>query len=109
MNRPLTVAVAGCGSRGQDTYSKILVTMPEKAKIVAAADLDPEKLAETIASKAPIAVRQGKACVNFGMDADMYTAARFEREAMSLCAASEDKSEGMTAFVEKRAPEFGNK
>ncbi len=45
MNRPLTVAVAGCGSRGQDTYSKILVTMPEKAKIVAAADLDPEKLA----------------------------------------------------------------
>ena len=44
MNRPLTVAVAGCGSRGQDTYSKILVTMPEKAKIVAAADIDPEKL-----------------------------------------------------------------
>ena len=45
MNRPLTVAVAGCGSRGQDTYAKILVTMPEKARIVAAADLDPEKLA----------------------------------------------------------------
>ncbi|MBQ6563858.1 MAG: Gfo/Idh/MocA family oxidoreductase [Clostridia bacterium] len=44
MDRPITVAVAGCGSRGQDTYSKILVTMPEKAKIVAAADLDPEKL-----------------------------------------------------------------
>ena len=32
MNRPLTVAVAGCGSRGQDTYAKILVTMPEKAR-----------------------------------------------------------------------------
>ena len=45
MNRPLTVAVAGCGSRGQDTYSKILTGMPEKAKIVAAADIDPEKLA----------------------------------------------------------------
>ena len=44
MNRPLTVAVAGCGSRGQDTYSKLLVTMPERAKVVAAADLDPEKL-----------------------------------------------------------------
>ena len=80
-------------------------------KLYAPEELMPaaEKLAETIASKAPIAVRQGKACVNFGMDADMYTAARFEREAMSLCAASEDKSEGMTAFVEKRAPEFGNK
>ena len=44
MNRPITVAVAGCGSRGQDTYSKILMEMPEKAKIVAAADIDPEKL-----------------------------------------------------------------
>jgi predicted dehydrogenase len=37
--------VAGCGSRGQDTYTKILLTMPEKAVVVAAADLDPEKLA----------------------------------------------------------------
>ncbi|MBQ6961779.1 MAG: Gfo/Idh/MocA family oxidoreductase [Clostridia bacterium] len=45
MDRPLTVAVAGCGSRGQDTYAKILAGMPEKAKIVAAADIDPEKLA----------------------------------------------------------------
>ncbi|MBQ9195764.1 MAG: Gfo/Idh/MocA family oxidoreductase [Clostridia bacterium] len=44
MNKPLTVAVAGCGSRGQDTYSKILMTMPEKAVVVAAADIDPEKL-----------------------------------------------------------------
>ena len=44
MDRPLTVAVAGCGSRGQDTYTKILVKLPEKAKIVAAADIDPEKL-----------------------------------------------------------------
>ncbi|MBQ8136455.1 MAG: Gfo/Idh/MocA family oxidoreductase [Clostridia bacterium] len=44
MMKPLTIAVAGCGSRGQDTYAKVLVTMPEKVKIVAAADLDPEKL-----------------------------------------------------------------
>ena len=45
MKGPLTVAVAGCGSRGQLTYSRILMSMPEKARIVAAADLDPEKLA----------------------------------------------------------------
>ncbi len=44
MDRILTVAVAGCGSRGQDTYSKILQKMPDRAKIVAAADLSPEKL-----------------------------------------------------------------
>ena len=45
MDRPITVAVAGCGSRGQDTYSKILMELPDKARIVAAADIDPEKLA----------------------------------------------------------------
>ena len=45
MDRPITVAVAGCGSRGQHTYSKLLTKMPEKAVIVAAADIDPEKLA----------------------------------------------------------------
>ncbi len=44
MDRPITVAVAGCGSRGQDTYSRILMDMPEKARIVACADIDPEKL-----------------------------------------------------------------
>ena len=45
MNRPITVAVAGCGSRGQEMYTKVLLTMPEKAAVVAAADIDPEKLA----------------------------------------------------------------
>lgn len=45
MNRPITVAVAGCGSRGQDTYSKLLVPLKEKARVVAAADIDPDKLA----------------------------------------------------------------
>ena len=45
MDRPLTVAVAGCGSRGLKTYAKILSGMSEKAVIVAAADLDPKKLA----------------------------------------------------------------
>ncbi|MBQ8655317.1 MAG: Gfo/Idh/MocA family oxidoreductase [Clostridia bacterium] len=45
MNRLLTVAVAGCGNRGQHTYSRMLMDMQDKVKIVAAADLDPSKLA----------------------------------------------------------------
>jgi len=43
MQKITTVAVAGCGSRGQDTYTKVLLEMPE-VRIVAAADTDPEKL-----------------------------------------------------------------
>ena len=45
MSTPITVAIAGCGSRGQDTYTRILLTMPDQAVVVAAADLDPDKLA----------------------------------------------------------------
>lgn len=44
MDRKIRIAVAGCGSRGQDTYSKILMNMQDKSEIVAAADIDPEKL-----------------------------------------------------------------
>lgn len=45
MDRLLTVAVVGCGSRGQQTYSQILMGMQDKVRIVAAADILPEKLA----------------------------------------------------------------
>ena len=45
MEKTITVAVAGCGSRGQSTYSRLMMSMPDKVKIVAAADVDPEKLA----------------------------------------------------------------
>ncbi|MDD5897032.1 MAG: Gfo/Idh/MocA family oxidoreductase [Clostridia bacterium] len=42
--KQLTVAIAGCGSRGQDTYAKCQERFPDKMKIVAAADIRPEKL-----------------------------------------------------------------
>ena len=40
----ITVAIAGCGSRGMHEYTKDFLTMPDRVKIVAAADIDPEKL-----------------------------------------------------------------
>ncbi len=42
--KQLTVAIAGCGSRGQDTYAQCQEKFPEKMKIVAAADIRSEKL-----------------------------------------------------------------
>ena len=45
MSKITTVAVAGCGSRGLDTYTRALVRMTDRVRIVAAADIDPEKLA----------------------------------------------------------------
>ena len=44
MNKPITVALAGCGSRGKDTYAPLAERFPEKMKIVAIADIVPEKV-----------------------------------------------------------------
>ncbi|MCI2062316.1 MAG: enoyl-CoA hydratase-related protein [Eubacteriaceae bacterium] len=78
---------------------------------VAPEDLMPtaEKVARTIMSKAPIAVAQAKVAINVGADLDMKTASQFEIECMSTCFSSEDKAEGMTAFLEKRDAVWKNK
>ena len=44
MSRQMTVAIAGLGSRGRDTYAKAAKMYPDKMKIVAIADIDPEKV-----------------------------------------------------------------
>lgn len=80
-------------------------------KVVAPEDLmaEAEKLAETIASKAPIAVAQAKIAINNGYDMDLKSASQLEVEASTVCFGSEDQKEGMAAFLEKRAPEWHNK
>ena len=40
----MTIAIAGLGSRGRDTYAKAATIYPDKMKIVAIADIDPEKV-----------------------------------------------------------------
>ena len=68
-----------------------------------------EKVAKTIASKAPIAVATAKTAINNGYDMDMKSASRFEIETFTAAFGSEDKKEGMAAFLEKRDPEFKNR
>lgn len=67
------------------------------------------KMAEKIASKAPIAVKNSKEAINRGIQTDMDSAVAIEAYLFGLCFASEDQKEGMTAFFEKRKPEFRNK
>ena len=67
------------------------------------------KLAETIASKAPIAVKMAKAAINNGMNTDLKTGVQFEAEAYASTFVSEDRVEGMKAFLEKRPAKFKNR
>lgn len=80
-------------------------------KVIPADDLlaEAEKLAQTIASKAPVAVATAKTAINNGYDMDMKSASQFEIETFTAAFGSADKMEGMGAFLEKRAPQFQNK
>ena len=67
------------------------------------------KVAQTIISKAPIAVGAAKVAINNGYDMDLKSASRFEIETFTAAFGSDDKAEGMGAFLEKREAKFENK
>lgn len=64
-----------------------------------------EKLALSIASNAPIAVRACKQAINEGLDAPMDEAIVIEERLFGSCFETEDQREGMGAFLEKRKHE----
>lgn len=63
-------------------------------------------LAAKINSKAPIAVSQAKTAINRGVELDSEQAYAFEAELFGMCFTTEDQTEGMSAFLEKRKPVF---
>ena len=62
--------------------------------------------AAKLAKKAPLALAAAKACVNVGAEAAMPTALEFELREFLLLFGSEDQTEGMNAFLEKREAKF---
>jgi enoyl-CoA hydratase len=67
------------------------------------------RTAEKIAANAPLAVRQAKKSVHYGLQMDLLTGYRFEIEAYNQLVATEDRKEGVRAFNEKRKPRFQGK
>lgn len=80
-------------------------------KVVPAEDLMEEayNMMKVITEKAPIAVRYAKVAINAGMDLDLKNALELEKDLAALTFSTEDKGEGMCAFLEKRKANFGNK
>jgi enoyl-CoA hydratase len=64
------------------------------------------QIATTIALKGPVAVRLCKEAVNHGVEMDLNRGCAYEADLFALCFASEEQTEGMTAFLEKRSPKF---
>lgn len=63
-------------------------------------------IAQTIMSKAPVAIMMAKKAINHGLDMDLNSGVAYEAEAYTTTFATEDRVEGMTAFLEKRAANF---
>lgn len=61
-----------------------------------------EKMAETIAKNAPIAVRNCKKAINDGLQADIDKAIVIEEKLFGDCFESEDQREGMANFLRKK-------
>jgi enoyl-CoA hydratase len=63
-------------------------------------------LAREIASRPPVAVRLGKEAVRAAWETTLEAGLEYERKLFYLLFASQDKQEGMRAFLEKRRPAF---
>ncbi|XAT60653.1 enoyl-CoA hydratase [Rhodobacteraceae bacterium Araon29] len=64
------------------------------------------EMASTIAANAPIAVRQAKQSIHKGLQMGLIDGLAFEIEAYNRTIPTEDRREGVAAFIEKRKPEF---
>jgi enoyl-CoA hydratase/carnithine racemase len=65
-----------------------------------------EAILKKIAANAPIAVKFALEATNKGMEASQSEGLLLEASYFGLCAATEDKKEGTSAFLEKRVPQF---
>jgi enoyl-CoA hydratase len=77
-------------------------------RVVPAAELaaESEKLVRGILAMGPLAVRLSLEAVERGLDMSMDEGLLLEANHFGLLAATADMKEGLTAFLEKRAPKF---
>ena len=97
------LAFTGVPVSAEEAYSMGFV-----ARVLPAATAREEaaRIAETIASRAPLGVQWVKRVIDRGMDASLESALYLEGESAGQTFATEDRLEGMRAFLEKRKPEF---
>jgi len=65
-----------------------------------------KRVARAIASKGPVATRLAKEAIDRAHETTLGLGLEYERRALYLSFASEDAKEGLTAFTEKRKPDF---
>ena len=101
--RALQLILTGETISAQEAYRIGLVN-----EVVSAADLigRAEAILKQIMANAPIAVKFSLDAANKGLETSQREGLALEASHFGICAATEDKKEGTSAFLEKRAPKF---
>src|SRR5437667_59310 len=101
--RALQIILSGAMIGAQEAYRIGLVNA-----VVPATDLIPraEAILKQIFANAPVAIRFSLEAVNRGLETSQAEGMALEASLFGLCAGTEDKDEGMQAFLQKRAAKF---
>lgn len=68
-----------------------------------------KELASKLAAKPPLAVKLAKNAIHTGLDMSLNNGIEYENKLFAILCGSQDKQEGVAAFLEKRPPRFQNK
>ncbi len=109
--------LVGKGKAKEMMFSGLPITAKEALEIQLIQKMFPQesllpetkKIASIIAQKPPITLKHLKEVVDKGYDTNIDTALVLEADKFGLCFSTQDKIEGVQAFLEKREPHFQGK
>lgn len=110
-------SLLGKGRACELVFTAKMITAEEAARIGLVNHVYPQEelmnearaMAKEISTKGTLAVRLAKSSINRALEGGLDDGLAYERELVSLSFSSEDKVEGLKAFVEKRPPKFKGK
>jgi enoyl-CoA hydratase/carnithine racemase len=93
---------------GRTISAQDALTIGLISRVVPAGELmrSARALADELAAKAPVALRYAMDAINQGADMPFAEACQLEAALFGMIAATEDRREGVQAFLQKRKPEF---
>jgi enoyl-CoA hydratase len=109
--------LVGMGKAKELILMGVRISAPEALRIglvnqvVPVSDLDNAVMqaAEKLLGMGPVALHMAKTAMNYGNQADLRTGLAMEARCYSHCFRTEDRIEGVNAFLEKRRPQFKGK